>query len=85
MTERNSNPEDIFDALRRLHNCNWQQLAERLDVSVQTLRRWRTEGPGKTGAERCSDLIRDTLADAGAEWSLLNINYGVIRTIGGKR
>lgn len=38
--QRNTPPGSIWLALRRLHRCNRQQLADRLGVSARTLRRW---------------------------------------------
>lgn len=41
MTEtRNQPPQNEWQALRRLFNCNKSQLAERLGVTRQTLRIW---------------------------------------------
>ena len=90
MTDRNTMPRDHFDVLQRLLNCNKAQLAERLGVTPQTLRRWRAlteqgESPGKDAALRCSDLCRTILAKANADWMPLAINYDAIRTIGGRR
>jgi DNA-binding transcriptional regulator YiaG len=91
-TQRNTTPPHIWAALRRLLNCNRQQLAARLGVSARTLRRWETltedgDSPGKDAAERASALLISTLAAAGdsdiyAQW---RINWDAIATIGGRK
>lgn len=40
MSDKNTTPATIWEALRRLLQCNKQQLAARLGVSRQTLREW---------------------------------------------
>lgn len=85
MTERNTPPADAFDVLRRLYGCNWSQLAERLGVTPRTLRTWREEGPGKTGAERMNRAFVDAMNHADAGWIALPINFQRIATINGKR
>lgn len=85
MTERNTPPADAFDVLRRLYNCNWNQLAARLGVTPQTLREWRKDSPGKNGCMRMADLCQTALRTAEADWMPLSIDYGRIATIHGKR
>ena len=85
MTERDTTPEDAFEALRRLHNCNWNQLAKRLGVTPKTLRAWRSEGAGANGSMRMQHLMEASLRAANAEWLLLQTNWTNVRSIGGKR
>lgn len=90
MSRKNAAPANIWEVLRRLLDCNKQQLAAHLGVSVATLRRWEKvyaeEGTaGKAAAEKCSLLLETTLRQANAEVYSLPINYGMIRTIGGRR
>lgn len=85
MTERNTTPANIWDALRRLHNCNRQQLAARLGVSRATLHRWETEGAGQAGSEKAARLMQATLRAADADWAPLPIDWAATATIGGRR
>jgi len=85
MAHRNTTPTDHFDVLKRLHNCNWNELAERLGVTPQTLRDWRTNGTGANGAMRAQHLMESSLRAAGADWLLLQTNWSNVATIGGKR
>ena len=82
---RNTPPADAYDVLRRLYACNWNQLAERLGVSPQTLREWRKEGHGKNGAMRLQNLMETGLRASHSEWLLLQTNWDAIATIRGKR
>ena len=89
--QRNTPPANVWEALRRLRNCNKGELAEALGVSRHTLQRWEREnaetgGNGKAAAQAASDLLTATLRAAGhsdvlAQWS---INWDAIRSIGGK-
>lgn len=91
-TPRNSTPRHVWDALRRLRNCNKQQLAAALGVSSRTLARWTaaTEAgtsPGAAAERAASDLLIATLraaneADVHAQW---RINWPAIGTIAGRR
>lgn len=85
MSQRNTPPDDAFDVLRRLYNCNWQQLAARLDVSPRSLNTWRREGPGKTGNERLHRAFHEALREADAQWLTIPIDWTKIDSIGGKR
>lgn len=63
-TRRNAPPANALEALRRLLDCNRQQLAARLGVSRQTLHRWeRGKIPGP-GAARVAELLQTTLGAA---------------------
>lgn len=80
MTARNTPPKHIFEALRRLRNCNKQELAAALGVSRHTLTRWEQlaelgEPVGKTAEKSCSNLMIATLraanhADVLAQWDV---------------
>lgn len=85
MTQRNTPPADAFEALRRIWNCNWQQLAERLGVTPQTLRRWRDSEPGANGCMRMQTSIEAALRAANADWLLLKTNWQNVWKINGKR
>lgn len=66
---RNAPPRHVWEALRRLLRCNRQQLAERMDVSPRTLRRWEAqteagESPGRAAEDAASRLLIDTLRAA---------------------
>ena len=82
---RNTPPTDAFEVLKRLHNCNWSQLAERLGVTPQTLRQWRAGDGGKNAAMRMQHLMEASLRAADADWLLLQTNWQNVRTIRGKR
>lgn len=92
MTEKNTNPAHIWQALRRLLNCNRTQLAARLGVNRHTLAGWERmteagENPGANAMHRASDLLIATLRAAGdadtmAQW---RVNWPAIETIGGRR
>lgn len=87
MDARNAPPADIWQALRRLLNCNRTQLAERLGVTRQTLRRWEEGEAGANAYRRASELLIATLraaehADALAQWS---IDFSAIAKIGDRR
>jgi len=76
---RDTNPAHIWEALRRLRQCNKSELAAALGVSRQTLARWEdataTGGSAGAAAEaRASDLLIATLraaqgADSLAQWA----------------
>jgi len=85
MNSRNTIPKDHFDVLKRLLDCNWQDLAERLGVTPQTLKNWRDNGTGTNGAMRCQDLMTATLRASGSDWLLLQTNWPAIKTIAGKK
>jgi DNA-binding XRE family transcriptional regulator len=66
-TRRNAPPANLLEALRRLLDCNRNELAARLGVSRQTLHRWeRGQIPGP-GRARVAELMRATLAAAQAD------------------
>lgn len=85
MTERNTTPENVFEVLKRLHNCNWSQLAERLGVTPKTLKVWRTQGAGAKGSEKMQLLMEATLRAANSDWLLLQTNWANEATIGRKK
>lgn len=85
MKDRDTLPADVFDLLKRLLNCNWAQLAARLGVTPQTLKRWRTDGLGANGAEKCQLLMHSIMMASNTDWLLLQTNWSNVRTIGGKR
>lgn len=85
MTTKNTAPADQYEVLRRLYNCNWSQLADRLGVTPQTLRQWRKDGAGKTGSEKQAKLTTAAFMAADCEWLILPINWAAIATIGGKK
>lgn len=63
-TRRNAPPANLLEALRRLLDCNRNELAARLGVSRQTLHRWeRGQIPGP-GAARVAELLQTTLGAA---------------------
>lgn len=64
---RNTPPEDTFEALRRLYNCNWSQLAARIGITDRTLRNWRENGPGENGAIRLELALEAALRASGTE------------------
>ena len=73
MTDRNTQPANIWDVLRRLLRCNRQQLAARLGVSSRTLARWESGEPGPDAELRASRLLIAVLrsaksADEYAQW-----------------
>lgn len=69
-TRRNAPPANALEALRRLLDCNRNELAAWLGVSRQTLHRWeRGQIPGP-GRARVADLMRATLAAAQADWTM---------------
>ena len=70
MSGRNTMPKDVFDVLKRLFNCNWEQLADRLGVSKQTLWRWRNGDLGVKGADRLHQLALVALVSVDADWLL---------------
>lgn len=75
MSARNTTPANAFEVLRRLHNCNWSDLANRLGITTQTLRRWRDEGPGPSGAARMALLCQATLTASQSDWLTRNVAY----------
>jgi len=93
MTARkNAPPADIWKALRRLRDCNKQELAAALGISRHTLSRWEAateagDSPGTAAYAKASALLIATLraakdADSLAQWQ---INWTAIDTVGGKR
>jgi hypothetical protein len=84
--KRNTHPDDIYEILRRMLNCNWKELAEQLEVSPLTLRKWRKEGAGANGTERLHNLFHQIICRAECEWITISyLNFQHIRTINGKR
>lgn len=88
---KNAAPAHIWETLQRLLNCNKMQLAQRLGIHPETLRRWIIEeeagrSPGKDAEARAAQLLQATLEQAGsaihAQW---RINWSAISTIGGKK
>lgn len=67
---RNAPPTTVWEALRRLLACNRQQLAARLGVSRHTLQRWERGELTEAGAARVAALMQETLATAGAGWTV---------------
>lgn len=93
MTARNTPPANIWQTLRRLLNCNKQELAARLGVTARTLRNWEaateTEGDsaGKAANAAAASLLQETLraannSDVHAQWAL---NCKAVHSIAGKR
>lgn len=87
MTDRNTTPANIWEVLRRLHQCNKAQLAARLGVTARTLRRWEEGEAGADAYRRAADLLQATLRAAGdadtlAQW---RINWDAIERIAGKK
>lgn len=86
MSARNTTPANVWDALRRLLNCNKTQLAERLGVTARTLHRWENGEAGADAHRRAADLMQATLraadCDMHAQWRL---NWDAIDSIGGRR
>lgn len=70
MSDRNTPPANIWQTLRRLLNCNKQELAAHLGVTARTLRTWEAaaeaEGSsaGKAANEAAARLLSDTLRAA---------------------
>jgi len=76
MSDRNTTPTTVWDALRRLLRCNKMQLAARLGVSRQTLMTWEkaTErGEPIEGSARraAAELLTATLRASGQADDLL--------------
>ena len=81
MSNKNTVPATIWEALRRLLNCNKQQLAARLGVSRQTLMVWeketaRGEPISDSARLRAADLLNATLRAAGNADDLLRPRIG---------
>jgi len=76
VSNKDSTPATVWEALRRLLQCNKQQLAARLGVSRQTLREWENltgngdqiEGNARRAA---AELLTATLRAAGNADDLL--------------
>lgn len=76
MTAKNTTPATVWEALRRLLNCNKQQLAARLGVTRQTLHEWEkmtdADEPISDNARRAAaELLTATLRAAGQADDLL--------------
>ena len=84
---RNTFPTNQYDLLRRALQCNKSQLAEHLGVTPKTLRTWETEGGGANAAARVAQLWGVILNRSQTEWLEVSqvINFGAVRSIGGKR
>lgn len=92
MTARNTPPANIWQTLRRVLDCNKQELAARLGVTARTLRNWEAatetenDSAGKAANEAAARLLQETLraanSDVHAQWAL---NWSAIRSIAGKR
>ena len=85
---RNTFPTDQYDLLQRALQCNKTQLAEHLKVTPKTLRGWREEGKGgANAAARVAQLWATILKESDTQWLEVapSINFGAIRTIGGRR
>ncbi len=86
MSNRYIDPVDQYDWLRRLHICNWTELAKRLGVTPATLKRWRSGEHGANCVKRCQDLMMETLRGADdCVWLLLPVSWENVATIGGRR
>lgn len=77
MTDRNTTPATEWQALRRLLNCNKQQLAARLGITRQTLRVWedatdRGEPASDNARRAAAELLQATLRAANNADDLLN-------------
>ena len=59
--ERNSRPASIWDALRRILNCNKNELAAHLGVNRKTLQRWEAGEESEAGKQKARDLLTATL------------------------
>lgn len=80
MTQKNTAPATIWEALRRLRACNKSQLAKSLGVDRSTLRLWELateagKNPGTAAHAKASALLIATLraandADALAQWRI---------------
>jgi transposase len=92
MTARNTPPANIWQTLRRVLNCNKQELAAHLGVNRHTLTRWEAateaegDSAGKAANEAAARLLQETLraanSDVHAQWAL---NWSAIRSIAGKK
>lgn len=76
MSNRNTTPANIWEVLRRLLDCNKQQLAERLGITRQTLRIWEDmTGNGEpitdNARRAAAELLTATLRAAGQADDLL--------------
>ena len=81
MTSKNTPPANVWEALRRLLNCNKQQLAARMGITRQTLRIWedmtRNGEPIEGNARRAAhELLTATLRAAGNADDLLRPRSG---------
>ena len=66
---RNAPPVTLWEALRRLLDCNKGELAERLGVSRHTLQRWERGELPERASGRVAELMQETLHAAGAGWT----------------
>ena len=76
MTERNSPPANMIEALRRIYQCNWKQLADRLGVDPRTVREWRETEPSDNGKLRINELWRAAMIIARADEIRSPVNAG---------
>ena len=53
----NSHPASIWEALRRLLNCNKSQLAAHLGINRRTLQRWENGEESEAAREKSRDLL----------------------------
>ena len=69
MSDRNTTPQNEWQALRRLLNCNRTQLADRLGITRQTLHVWERkteqgETAGDNARRAAAELLTATLRAA---------------------
>ena len=63
----NSDPDNTLGAWRKRHGLiTWRSAADALGCSINTIRRWESEGLPKTPSLLCRAL--DMLADEGLPW-----------------
>jgi len=88
---KNCAPANVWDALRRLRNCNKGQLAAALGVTRQTLSRWEAleangENAGEDAHHRAAQLMQATLMACDAQvHAMPQINWDAVSRIGGRR
>ena len=64
---KNNYPENQFELLRRMLNCNKTQLAERLGVKRLTLYRWENGETTESTAPKMAELFRTIMAKIDAD------------------